>query len=49
MQLSPRTSAFWLRRVPYIALPLNGRRQTQFRSQQHWEGPVALHYFFIWM
>ncbi len=43
-ELSSRTSAFWLRRVPYIALSLNGCRQTQFRSQQDWERPVALHF-----
>ena len=43
VELSSRTSAFWLRRVPHIALSLYGRRQTQFRSQQHWERSVALH------
>ena len=46
MEPGSRTSALWLRWIPRITLCLDGRRQTQFRSQQDWERSVALHPFY---
>ena len=43
MELSSRTSAFWLRWIPCIAFSIYRGWKAQFRSQQDWERPAAMH------